>query len=618
MTDNGKSEARTQRIQQILEFIQKLAAGDLSARCPAALKGDQELEAVAVSLNVLAETLSKDYIACQITQKGLGLCLDHIVGLANLDFSRRLEPKTGHDSLDALMTGLNMLAEELSHSFGELRQGEERFKILADSTPDAVVLSDDGVICDVNANFERIFGYTPAEAKGMVATDFITAPYRGEIMQKIREKSEGSYSAVLQRKDGNEFPAELHAKLLPFEARQIRVTAIRDVTEQRRLEEKLRISDRMSSIGQLAAGIAHEINNPLAYVTTNIDLLAEKIDGLEKDISATARLAIGKMLGEIRNGVEAVAVIAKDMKNLSHVSDAEKLEEVDLHAALDSAIRMSSVQTNKTANIVRHYGEVPKIMANNGRLAQVFLNLLINAAQAMPKRNAGENQIAISTELDDAGSVTVEVKDNGSGMTAEAMKNLFTPFFTTKPAGVGIGLGLSLCHSIIASFGGRIQVQSEPSRGTAFKIFLKPAKPVFSDIPERKPVRPAIAGRILIIDDNEELADIMTSALTQEHDVAVANSARAALKKLESGGLFDLILCDLSLQDGSGADLYTGISRRWPGTEKNIVFVTGGAFDARSSEFLGRIPNPVLKKPFRAQELRDIVNISLQNRRKAG
>lgn len=211
--------------------------------------------------------------------------------------------------------------------------------------------------------------------------------------------------------------------------------------------------------------------------------------------------------------------------------------------------------------------------------------------------------------------MAIRVKDNGSGISPQAMKRLFTPFFTTKPIGVGTGLGLSLCKDVVESFGGRIEVESEVGRGTTFQVLLNPAKnpSVLNNVVHLESGHSeTIRGRILILDDDETLSKAIAWSLKSEHEVVIANSGRVALEKLNANPQFDLILCDIALFDMSGMDVYEKIKETCPGMENRFMFLTGGAFTQQAQEFLDSVTNPVLQKPFRPQQLRDAVRIQLQ------
>jgi CheY-like chemotaxis protein len=262
------------------------------------------------------------------------------------------------------------------------------------------------------------------------------------------------------------------------------------------------------------------------------------------------------------------------------------------------------------ARLVKNYGKTPPVQASESRLGQVFLNLVVNAAQAIAEGDAENNEIRISTSVDPGGSVVIEIADTGPGMPPEVLVRLFTPFFTTKPMGVGTGLGLSICHRIVTGFGGSIDVKSEVGKGTAFRIALPPAR---AEVPEEAPSEPPgmgarRRGRILVVDDEPTLARAIQRTLSAEHDVVALGSAEEALDRIRAGERFDVILCDLMMPQMTGMDLHAELSRVAREQAGQMIFVTGGAFTPRARAFLDETPNQRIEKPFHPLHLRALIN----------
>ncbi|QSQ21817.1 response regulator [Pyxidicoccus parkwayensis] len=249
----------------------------------------------------------------------------------------------------------------------------------------------------------------------------------------------------------------------------------------RQTQAQLVQAGRMAAVGQLAAGVGHEINNPLAYIVSNLEHASEEADALARELGemrgAGPRLReVSQALREALHGADRVRRIVRDLKTFSRPDD-EKQGPVELHAVLDSAVKIAMAELRPRAKLVKDYGDVPRVEANEARLAQVFLNLLINAAQALPEGKAEENEVRLSTKLAPNGMVIAEVRDTGIGIAPEALGRIFDPFYTTKPPGVGTGLGLSLCHAYVSAMGGTISVESEPGKGTVFRVTLRRALP---------------------------------------------------------------------------------------------------------------------------------------------
>jgi signal transduction histidine kinase len=362
----------------------------------------------------------------------------------------------------------------------------------------------------------------------------------------------------------------------------------------RRSEAQMVGADRLASLGALAAGVAHEINNPLSYVLLILELLV-------RDLGAEGE--VGARLVEARPGLERVKLIVQDLKSFSRI-DAERREPVDVRRVLDSTIEIAQNEIRHRALLIRDFGAVPKVMADPSRLGQVFLNLLVNAVQSMGEGDASRNEIRVTTDINPEGRVVVAIADTGSGIAPEILGRIFDPFFTTKPAGVGTGLGLSICKGIITTIGGEIEVTSKLSEGTTFRITLPPA-PALEQAPAGvAPQKPRATpgspkrGRVLVIDDEPVLAKALGRSLASEYDVVVISNAPDALDRLRLGEGFDAILCDLVMPQVTGMDLYAELAASRPALAARMIFMTGGTFTARARDFLAAVPNPASDKPF--------------------
>lgn len=230
----------------------------------------------------------------------------------------------------------------------------------------------------------------------------------------------------------------------------------------------LLVSERMATVGVLAAGVAHEINNPLAYVISNLNFVQHELKSAQSTaLSSDAREALTEAL----NGAQRIRTIVHDLKTFSRVSQ-EAQGPVDIKAVLDTSQKLAAHQFWDRAQLITQYSDVPPVHGDESRLTQVFLNLIVNAAQAMPERDTSANNIWIRTYLDSEKHVVIDIEDNGIGIPGDVLDRIFDPFFTTKPVGVGTGLGLSVCRNIIQGFGGTITAESTPGRGTLFRVTL--------------------------------------------------------------------------------------------------------------------------------------------------
>ncbi|WP_324955592.1 ATP-binding protein [Archangium sp.] len=263
------------------------------------------------------------------------------------------------------------------------------------------------------------------------------------------------------------------------------VAVIRDLTEHKRLETQLRLADRMASMGTLAAGVAHEINNPLAYICSNLTFLSEQL--AQETLPPEALPELREVVAETQEGAARVRTIVQDLRTFAR-SDEERRGPINVHQVIDGALRLVRNEMQRyNTRLERALEPMPAVLGNESRLGQVLVNLLVNALQSFPERRTGSNLIRIATRLSESRRVMVEVEDNGVGMSPEVMQRIFDPFFTTKPVGVGTGLGLAICHTIVQSMGGQIDVRSTQGRGTTFILSL----PVFAEEDEDDgPARP--------------------------------------------------------------------------------------------------------------------------------
>jgi len=363
--------------------------------------------------------------------------------------------------------------------------------------------------------------------------------------------------------------------------------------------------ERMVALGTLTAGVAHEINNPLAYVMGNLGCLSEQLTLLPTSKESEA---MKDMVRDALEGSERVRTIVRDMRAFTRRDDHDKRTEVVIEKVVEQAIAMAGVELRHRARIVRRFSPVPPVLANETRLAQVFLNLLINAAQAIPEGRIGEHEVRLSIRESGA-YVDVIVEDTGGGIAPEALRRVFHPFYTTKPAGKGTGLGLFICDGIVRGLGGNIVIESILEKGTKVRVRL-PAhvdRPV--EIEENAP-KEEVRGRrasVLVVDDDPQVLLCIRRILDAEHALTTTTSAFDALRRIREGERFDALISDLMMPELSGMALYGKVKEVAPKLAEKTVFITGGAFTPPARTFLDTVANARLEKPFAARELRDVV-----------
>jgi two-component system cell cycle sensor histidine kinase/response regulator CckA len=445
-----------------------------------------------------------------------------------------------------------------------------------------------------------------------------------------------TFDFTFTRRQGEDFRATVTLTRMDASGVPFLQATIYDETEAQKQLAIVAQTERLASMGLLAASIGHEINNPLAYVLSNVEALAQILPLLEQAIegcrsgllSAAGPAAFAAIVGEhaaqleperlaelsarARDALDGAQRIARISKVLGTFSRAEvsNLAAVDLQRALESAIAIAFNEIRFCAKLVKMFEPVPLVWASEGKLSQVFLNLLINAVHAMKERGPADNCITVRTRAE-GGSVFAEVEDTGAGIEPVNLTRIFEPFFSTKGIGKGSGLGLSICRSIIADFGGEIRVESELGKGSRFVVRL----PVHLGAQAAAPApsglgvdAPGSRGRVLIVDDEVALRKLMERMLA-DHEVVTAASGIEARALLEHDQAFHVILCDLMMPELTGMELHGWLEARNPALATRMVFMTGGTFGPVAAEYLAQAGNLKLEKPFESAALKRLVAV---------
>ena len=527
------------------------------------------------------------------------------------------------------------------------RESEEIHRTLFESSPDAIIMCDlDCTALKLNRSAVEMLGYEKSdELVGRSCFDLLAEEDRIRAHEYTRTTSEtgdqkgGRFTAL--RRDGTSLKIEVNISLMR-DSRDRRtgfILVARDITEQLQLQSQLAQSNRLASVGMLAAGVAHEINNPLTFVLYNVTTIAEDLSGFRRALSRIKRdldASFGEeraaeLMGEwsqnlIREmqkraqsattGALRIRTIVNDLRTFSRVED-EKRSYIDVNELLDSVINMARNEIKYRAKLLKDYSVTPPFLASEGRLFQVFLNLVVNAAQAIEDGDADNNEIRIRTSSNED-ELIVEISDTGCGIPPEVIERVFDPFFSSKPIGVGSGLGLSITHSIVASFGGRIDVVSDIEEGSTFTVRLPLAKNFERPTTKKESEMPSSAerakGRILVIDDEPQVGKVLSKLLGREHAVAFVTSGREAMHLIEEDQDFDILLCDVIMPDVSGIDLYWWLNERYPALGERIVFMTAAAFTPRARAFFERTDIPCLAKPFQVKDVIALVQEILRTR----
>ncbi len=495
----------------------------------------------------------------------------------------------------------------------EIERSERLLRSVLDSVPDAVIVAGEhGQLLAWNSAARALLGIDSGAAwteLRLFLSDRVTqVPFdERPLVQALRGVAVDRQEQFVKR-HGDDVGAWMSVSARPLHDEagvHGAVAVFRDISQERAAQEQLMISDRMASIGMLAAGVAHEINNPLTAVIANLDLAIAELEQLGDSGSLKE---VNEMLDDARTAADRVKHIVRDLKIFSRHEETTE-DAVDVHQTLDSTLRMAWNEIRHRAKLVKEYAEgLPPARGSESRLGQVFLNLIVNAAQAIPEGNATRNQIRVSTKLVDT-NVIVEVSDSGTGMSVETVRHLFTPFFTTKPQGVGTGLGLSISHRIVTDLGGDLRVDSVLGRGTTVQVIL-PMATLYEPEPvaSQTSLDASRRARVLVVDDEAIITVTLRRLLARDHEVVTATRAIEALQRIQSGERFDLILCDLMMPQMTGMELHDKIVAIDHDQATRIVFLTGGAFTPTARRFLDRVPNHRIEKPFDAKHLRELVN----------
>lgn len=492
----------------------------------------------------------------------------------------------------------------------QLRESEGRFDALVRGAPDGLVVVAGGEIIFANPAICEILGFADtSHVVGRPLEQIVASASTTQIIRSVQQAYRGATTRdvelALVRHGGGERWVDAVWVRIEFEGGPAVLGILRDATELRQMRVQMAQTDRLANLGLLAAGLAHEVNNPLSYVLLHLDRLVEELGGAgvdRPDLQQVARQAL--------DGAERIEKIARGLTTFARV-DAGDIGPVDVARVIEDAARIAGPEVSRRAQLDLHLADLPPVRAAAGSLAQVFLNLLINAAHAIEPGNPSDHRIEVTAQVD-VGEVAVTVTDTGCGIEPEVLGRLFEPFFTTKPPGVGSGLGLSICQRIIEDVGGRIDVESTPGTGTSFTVSLLRAEGRPYSSRWRVPV-PAVpgappTGRLLLVDDDPAVLDALARVVRiGGHEVVAVESGAEALLRIDEDGPFDLVLTDLMMEGLSGIDLYEKLRQTEPELAERLVFITGGAYSPEVRSFLADVANDRLGKPVDAGSLLEFI-----------
>lgn len=519
---------------------------------------------------------------------------------------------------------------------------EQVHKIIFENAPIGVFHFDArGVLTACNPTFVRLIG---SSARQLVGLDMLTLPSAAivDVAKKTLQGELTKYDGPYTSATGNRTTSVVVVMAPIFDDGVVvgGVGLVEDVTDQRRASELIARTERLTSLGTLAAGVVHEVQNPLAYVIANLDVALRTVDkadpnaeGTEAPASSSSKKTeLRAALTAAREGASRVALIARDLKTFAK-SDESVRGPVDLAEAIATSLKLTQNSLKGNAKVSTDIHGVGTVWASEPRLVQLFVNLLLNAIDGIERGGGQDNAIRIVAKVLPDGRRRVDIEDTGKGVAPEDASRVFEPFWTQKPN--GMGLGLAICHGIVESLGGEIFLDADRpvgSRGARFSVILParsgtsasiapaPPPPVAEKPVERAPVAQPVTngngdeprGKLLVVDDELRLAEILRMTLSASYDVDVATRGRRALELLlhpptATERDFDVVLCDIMLPDFTGAQLFQEVSRSRPDLAERFVFLTGGVFTESIRQFLHDVSNPRIEKPFDLDQLEHLV-----------
>jgi signal transduction histidine kinase len=537
-------------------------------------------------------------------------------GIADEELGQRAIQAGAQDFLHKNDFHAASLARSLRYATERARL-QNQFRALVEHNADALVVIDGaGVVTYLNQAAELLFGRAHHEMEGRP----FGYPMAADAISELQIEQAGADPRA----------AEMRVAPITWEGHAAWLASIRDITDRKRAEElqrRLNHADRLASIGQLASGVAHEINNPAGFILGNLEVLDEHLLMVERACSRIAHAAHARdlpaiallrgdldsvvremhgMLADSMAGIERIARIVKTLSSFARIDQGE-IERVDLNEIVETACKITHNEIRHRALLDKDLAALPAIVADPGKLVQVFTNLLINAAQSIAPGAAESNRIRVGTRHRD-GQIVIRFEDTGCGIPGENLERIFEPFFTTKTRGLGTGLGLPLSSDIVRKHGGHMRVSSTVGQGTVFEIVLPtetgmivPAPPPPSQIAPTQGRR----GRVLVIDDESMLLDTFQRMLRRDHDVVLVEGGTRAVAELERDSAFDVVICDLMMPDLDGMQLYRILCERWPALRPRVIFCSGGAFAADAREFLERARHEhvIIEKPVRRDDV---------------
>jgi PAS domain S-box-containing protein len=487
----------------------------------------------------------------------------------------------------------------------QLRRSEARSRRLLDQAPEAIWVLDRDRVLYANEVCLSLFGYAPGTDYATFNPHEILHPddvplfeKRAFAMLALRQPVPPCEYRV-RRQGGQAMVIEVSSVAGEFEGRPAIFSFGRDVTSRRQAELRRLQADRLGALGLLAGGMAHAINNPLTYVLLNLDHVALRLPRLAAESTLLSEVLV--RLTEARDGAERVANVVRQMRALSRTEDQEQ-GQVNLREVVKTAAGMVGHEIRHRGTLHVELADVPPVFANAARLEQVFLNLLVYVARSLAEKDGG--QVHLRLFCADRTQAVVELTHDGPPIDPRVRQQALELFPGVDEDPQQLASGLSLCNGILRSIGGTMQIETSPEGATTFRVVLPidTREVALPEPPPRKDSEPPAAmgfrARVMVVDDDAGVIEALRVMLEDEHDVTCVASGRDALRHLLRAEQYDVVFCDLMMPEVSGMDLFEALRLNRPGSERSLVFMTGGAFTQDAVRFLQHVPNPRLDKPF--------------------
>ena len=463
---------------------------------------------------------------------------------------------------------------------------------------------------------EALVGRSPVELFGE-RTEQVQVE---RLRQELYRHNHSRQHLTLHRQDGTPIWVDMSLTVIDTDAQgdDYLLHTLRDASDQQELIDRLMRVDRVIAMGTLAAGIGHEISNPLTYAKANVDYSLEHVRELGQraaspeqapqapvisaDLALYTSREIEQALEDARHGLERAAAILDDLRTFTYRREPSD-EVLSLRALLDAALVLIGHELTHRGQLVREGAADVYVRGDAAKLEQAIFNVLLNAVQALPEARAADNRLVVRLGQD-AEEATLEILDNGVGVPPALRDKIFEPFFTTKAPGEGTGLGLSIVQNIVHAHGGSVSLDQDAEL-TRFTLRLPaaPARPPSAlsheETSEAREDRP----HVLIIDDEPQILRVIERVLKKHYLLTVTTRAARALEILGQGAHFDAILCDVMMPEINGVAFYKALMDQRPELLKRLIFISGGAFTPETTSFLDVLNAPLIRKPFKASEL---------------